>query len=152
MLKIKKKLKKLSTILYLSPQGMLLTQKIVKILSQKEEITIICTKNSGIDNNIEKINDIKKISVGNYIINTGDLAAIILINSISRYNKNLIDETNIKYETFYQKMFELPKYISPYKIEIKNITSQKINFIKKNKIKNITSFYRPDMINRFKHE
>jgi len=129
---------------------MLLNQEIIQELFKQEEITIICTKNSGVDNRLDQINNIKKISIGSYIINNGDLAAIILINSINRKNSNLINAKNIKYETFNKKIFELPKYISPYKIEIKNIKLKKINSIEKNK--KITSFYRPDMTNRFKHE
>lgn len=129
---------------------MLLNQEIIQDLFKQEEITIICTKNSGVDNRLDQINNIKKISIGSYIINNGDLAAIILINSINRKNSNLINAKNIKYETFNKKIFELPKYISPYKIEIKNIKFKKTNSIEKNK--KITSFYRPDMTNRFKHE
>lgn len=129
---------------------MLLNQEIIQELFKQEEITIICTKNSGVDNRLDQINNIKKISIGSYIINNGDLAAIILINSINRKNSNLINAKNIKHETFNKKIFELPKYISPYKIEIKNIKFKKINSIEKNK--KITSFYRPDMTNRFKHE
>lgn len=129
---------------------MLLNQKIIQELFKQEEITIICTKNAGIDDRFEQINNIKKVSIGNYIINNGDLAAIILINSINRKNSKLIDEKNIRYETFHKKTFELPKYISPYKIKIKNIKFKKMVSIEKNK--NITSFHRPDMTNRFKHE
>lgn len=124
----------------------------IKKLSLNKELTIICTKNSGVDNRLEEIKKVKKISIGNYIINNGDLAAMVLINAISRYNKNLIEEENIKYETFNRKMFEQPKYISPNKTSIKNIKSQNTIFLKKNKIKTTTSFYRPNMINRFKHE
>ncbi len=152
MFKIEKKSEKLSTVICLSPQGTMLTQKMAKDLSLNKELTIICTKNSGVDNRLEKIKKLKKVSIGNYIINNGDLASIVLINAISRYNKNLLDEKNIKYETFNKKMFEQPKYISPNKTVIKNIEPQNTFFFLKNKIKTTTSFYRPNMINRFKHE
>lgn len=122
----------------------------IKKLSLKQEINIICLKNSGVDHRLEQTKSIKKISIGNYIINNGDLAAIILINAISRYNTNLIDAKNIKYESFNKKEFEKNKYISPNKTIIKNIKSKNIIFI--NKTKKITSFHRPNMINRFKHE
>lgn len=94
-----------------------------------------------------------KVSIGNYIINNGDLAAIILINSISRYNNNLIKPENIKTETFNKKMFEYKKYISNNKTDNNHITFLKEkNIIRQNENKLITSFYRPDIINRFKHE
>lgn len=152
MLKIEKKSKKLSTIICLSPQGTLLTQKMARDLSLNEELTIICTKNSGIDNRLEKIKKFKKVSIGDYILNNGDLASIVLINAISRCNKTLLEEKNIKYETFNKKLFEQPKYISPNKTIIKNIGTKNKFFFKKNKIEHTTSFYRPNMTNRFKHE
>ncbi len=150
--KIKRKEKKSSVIVYLSPQGLALNQKITSYFSKMKEITIICSKNSGIDDRVNNFKKILKISMGDYIINNGDLAAIILINSISRYNNNLIKKENIKTETFSKKTFEHKKYISNNKTIITYINILKKNVIKKDENNSITSFYRPDIMNRFKNE
>jgi len=68
----------------------LLNQKEINKLSDNKELIIICSKNSGIDENINNFIKTKNVSIGNYIVNSGDLAAIILINSITRNNDKLI--------------------------------------------------------------
>jgi hypothetical protein len=78
---------------------------------------------------------------------------MILINATIRYNNILISKKNIKDETFNKEMFENEKYISSNKTYlIKKIDLNKIKITKNFRSKIITSFYRPNLKNRFKHE
>lgn len=91
-----------------------------------------------------KIRNIKKISIGDYIVNNGDIAAITIFNSMIRENKNILNKEKIMNETFNKKMFSKKKYISALRTNI-NIFKKK-HTCKKNFSTSITSFYRPDLI------
>lgn len=71
-------------VIYMSPMGKLLTQSKVRELSKMKNITIICGHYEGIDNRVIEHLVEEEISIGDYILTCGELAAGVLVDSITR--------------------------------------------------------------------
>ena len=71
---------------YMSPSGMLLTQKKVEeYYKNLEEFIIICGHYEGIDQRIIEIYDVQEISIGEYVLSSGELAASVFIDALVRH-------------------------------------------------------------------
>ena len=87
-------------VIYMSPQGKKLTQKKVEELAKQEHLIILCGHYEGIDQRvIDKIVD-EEISIGDYVLTGGEIPAMVLIDSVSRYNSGVIAEESIEEESF----------------------------------------------------
>lgn len=99
--------------IYLSPQGKTLNQEIVQELSKEKHLILICGHYEGIDQRaIDEIAP-EEISVGDYILTGGELPAMILIDSISRYVDGVLNQDSIKEESFTNGLLEYPQYTRP---------------------------------------
>ena len=100
-------------VIYMSPQGNKLTQKKVEELANEEHLIILCGHYEGIDQRvIDKIVD-EEISIGDYVLTGGELPAMVLIDSVSRYNSGVIAEESREEESFANGMLEYPQYTRP---------------------------------------
>ena len=100
-------------VIYLSPQGNVLNQKKVESLSKEEHLILICGHYEGIDERVlEKIVD-EEISIGDYVLTGGELPAMVVIDSVSRYIDGVLDEKSIKEESFSNNLLEYPQYTRP---------------------------------------
>ena len=100
-------------VIYLSPQGKKLDQKKVESLSKEDHLILLCGHYEGIDQRvIEKIVD-EEISIGDYILTGGELPAMVLIDSVSRFVEGVLDEESIKEESFSNNLLEYPQYTRP---------------------------------------
>ena len=99
--------------IYLSPQGKLLTHEKVKELSKEEHIVLICGHYEGIDNRVIEEIDPEEISIGDYVLTGGELPAMVLIDSMSRYIGGVINEDSTKEESFENSLLEYPQYTRP---------------------------------------
>lgn len=100
-------------VIYMSPQGKTLTQKKVKELSKEKEIIILCGHYEGIDQRvIDKIVD-EEISIGDYVLTGGEIPAMVLIDSVSRYVNGVLREESVQEETFSDGLLEYPQYTRP---------------------------------------
>ncbi len=105
--------KKKAKVIYLSPQGKTLNQKKVVELSKEEHIILLCGHYEGIDQRVlDEIVD-EEISVGDYVLTGGEIPAMILIDSVSRYIKGVLKEESTKEESFSQNLLEYPQYTRP---------------------------------------
>ena len=99
--------------IYLSPQGKVLNQKIVKQLSSEKHLILLCGHYEGIDQRvIDEIVD-EEISIGDYVLTGGELPAMVLIDSISRYVEGVISKESTKEESFSEGLLEYPQYTRP---------------------------------------
>ena len=110
---VKKTSKKPKTI-FLSPGGKTLCQKKIREIVNFKDMIIICGRYEGIDQRFLDHNKIEEISIGDYILSGGELAAIILIDTCVRLipevlgnNKSLINES------FENNLLEYPQYTKP---------------------------------------
>ena len=100
-------------VVYLSPQGKLLDQKKVECLSTEKHIVLLCGHYEGIDQRvIDEIVD-EEISIGNYVLTGGEIPAMVLIDSVSRYVEGVLDKESIKEESFSNNLLEYPQYTRP---------------------------------------
>lgn len=104
-------------VIYLTPKGKKLNQKIVKDLSKEKHLILLCGHYEGIDERvIQKIVD-EEISVGDYVLTGGELPAMTLIDSVSRYVKGVISEDSTTEESFSSNLLEYPQYTRPIDFE-----------------------------------
>lgn len=104
-------------VIYLSPQGKTLNQKKVEELSQEKHLILLCGHYEGIDQRvIDKIVD-EEISIGDYVLTGGELPAMVLIDSVSRYIEGVLKQESIKEESFCQGLLEYPQYTRPETFE-----------------------------------
>lgn len=102
-----------SKVIYLTPQGKTLNQKIVKDLSSQKHLILLCGHYEGIDQRvIDKIVD-EEISIGDYVLTGGEIPAMVLIDSISRYVDGVLSNESIDEESFSNGLLEYPQYTRP---------------------------------------
>ena len=100
-------------VIYMSPQGKTLNQQMVQDLAKEENIILLCGHYEGIDQRvIDEIVD-EEISIGDYVLTGGELPAMVLIDSVSRYVEGVLKEDSIKEETFTNGLLEYPQYTRP---------------------------------------
>ena len=105
--------RKKAKVIYLSPQGSVLTQEKVVNLSQQEHLILLCGHYEGIDQRvIEKIVD-EEISIGDYVLTGGEIPAMVLIDSVSRYVDGALNKESIQEESFTEGLLEYPQYTRP---------------------------------------
>ena len=99
--------------IYLTPQGNVLNQEKVKQLSKNEHLILLCGHYEGIDQRVlDEIVD-EEISIGDYVLTGGELPAMVLIDSVSRYIEGVINEESIEEESFSTNLLEYPQYTRP---------------------------------------
>ena len=100
-------------VIYMPPQGKVLNQNKVIELSKEKHLIILCGHYEGIDQRvIDKIVD-EEISIGNYVLTGGELPAMVLIDSVSRYIDGVLNEGSTIEESFSQGILEYPQYTRP---------------------------------------
>lgn len=101
-------------LIYMSPQGKVLTQNRVKELSKIENIAILCGHYEGVDERvIEAIVD-EEISIGDYVLTGGELPALVLADSISRMIPGVLaNDEAMEKESHYNGLLEYPQYTKP---------------------------------------
>ena len=104
-------------VIYLTPQGKVLNQQKVEELSKEEHLILLCGHYEGIDQRvIDKIVD-EEISIGDYVLTGGEIPAMVLIDSVSRYVEGVLSEDSISEESFSQGILEYPQYTRPETFE-----------------------------------
>ena len=144
-------------IYYLSPRGVKLDAQISNSISKLDGMTLVCGKYEGVDERVIKHYNMIEISIGDYILSGGDLAAMVLIDSVVRCLPNVLgNPLTLKEESFTNHLLEYPLYTQPR--EWKNykvpdvLLSGDHKKIKKWKIKqseDITLKRRPDLWKKY---
>ena len=100
-------------VIYLTPQGKTLNQKKVQELSKEQHLILICGHYEGIDQRvIDEINP-EEISIGDYVLTGGELPAMVLVDSVSRYVEGVLSRESIEEESFTNNLLEYPQYTRP---------------------------------------
>jgi len=99
--------------IYLSPQGNVLNQEKVKLLSKEEHLILLCGHYEGIDERVlEEIVD-EEISIGDYVLTGGEIPAMVLVDTVSRYVDGVISSESTREESFSNGLLEYPQYTRP---------------------------------------
>ena len=106
-------------IIFLSPQGELFNQKTANNFSLKENYLFICGHYKGIDQRVIDKYVTKEISIGNYVLSNGDIAAVIIIDAIVRLIPGVLgDGESAITDTFQvETIFDYPQYTRPEEID-----------------------------------
>lgn len=104
---------KKAKVIYMSPQGKTLNQQKVEELSKESHLIVLCGHYEGIDQRVlDKIVD-EEISIGDYVLTGGEIPAMVLIDSVSRYVEGVLNQESIREESFSNGMLEYPQYTRP---------------------------------------
>ena len=141
--------------IYLSPQGKTLTHQKVVDLSKENHLILLCGHYEGIDQRvIDEIVD-EEISIGDYVLTGGELPAMVLIDSVSRYSEGVITKESVNEESFTNGLLEYPQYTRPEVFEGKKVPEvllsghhANIEKWRKEKSLEITAKKRPDLLNK----
>lgn len=140
-------------VIYLSPQGKVLNQNKVKELSKENHLILLCGHYEGIDQRVlDEIVD-EEISIGDYVLTGGELPAMVLIDSVSRYVEGVLSEDSTKEESFSNNLLEYPQYTRPEEFRGKRVPEvllsghhENIKKWREQKSLEITKQKRPDLL------
>ena len=100
--------------IYMSPRGRVLTQALVRDLSNEQHLLILCGHYEGVDQRVLDMDIDMELSIGDYVLSGGEIPAMVLIDSVLRYVPNVLgnSESTVD-ESFSQPLLEYPQYTRP---------------------------------------
>ena len=145
-------------IYYLNPKGKLFDQKTAKEISKEKTINLICGHFEGIDQRVIESRNIIELSIGDFILSGGEIAAFVIIDSVLRLIPGVIGNNNsINEETFENGLLEYPQYTKPQIWEKKSVPEvllsgdhAKIKDWRLSQSEAITRDRRPDLWQKYK--
>lgn len=101
-------------VLYLSPQGRLLTDAMVRELAREKGLILLCGHYEGVDERVVTHFVDREISIGDYVVTGGELPAMVLTDAVLRQiPKVLGDEASAREDSFAEGLLEYPQYTRP---------------------------------------
>ena len=100
-------------VIFPSPSGIVFNQKQAKRLAQYEELVFICGRYEGIDQRIIDMYVDEEISIGDYVISSGEISTLVIIDSVYRLLDGVISEDSLLEESFTDGRLEYPHYTRP---------------------------------------
>lgn len=101
-------------VIFMSPDGEVLTQSIANHLSAKKNIIILAGHYKGIDQRIRDVFVTREISIGDYVLSGGELPAAVLVDAVVRLLPGVLnDETSALSDSFQGEMLDAPIYTRP---------------------------------------
>lgn len=98
----------------LSPQGRVFNQDIARELAERQEITLICGHYKGVDERIREHLVDDEISIGDYVMTGGELAAMVVVDAITRLLPGVLgDLASAQTDSFYEGLIECANYTRP---------------------------------------
>ncbi len=105
-------------IIYMSPKGQKLSQDMIKEFAQKDEITILCGHYEGVDERVIEYWQMQEVSIGDYVLTGGELAAMVLVDAVARLIPDVLSKEGASTEeSIYSGLLEYPQYTKPREFE-----------------------------------
>ncbi|PPR42393.1 MAG: tRNA (guanine-N(1)-)-methyltransferase [Alphaproteobacteria bacterium MarineAlpha6_Bin2] len=153
--KVTKKIKQYSLI-YLTPKGKKINQKKIKELVKKDNLILLCGKYEGIDQRVIENWSMEELSIGDFVLSGGEIAAMSLLDSCIRLLPGVVGSSEtLKHETFENNLLEYPQYTKPSNWKGRKVPEillsgnhQKIEEWRKKKSFEITKLKRPDLFKK----
>ncbi len=151
-------------IIYLSPRGKIFTQKIARELAKEKEIMILCGRYEGVDQRVLDEFEIEEISIGDYVLSGGEIAAFPFIDAILRNVEGVLGaDESLSEESFgseknseFENLLEYPHFTRPTEWRDRKVPEvlisghhKKISEWRKEEAKKITQKNRPDIYQKF---
>jgi tRNA (guanine37-N1)-methyltransferase len=100
-------------VIFLTPSGRVWNQRMAEALALEAETVLICGRYEGIDQRIVDTYVMDEISVGDYILSGGEVAAMVVIDTVARLVPGVIKEQSLAEESLGQGLLEYPQYTRP---------------------------------------
>ena len=150
---IVKSIGKRPRVVYMTPQGYTFTQSMAEKFAKEDNLVILCGHYEGVDQRIlDKIVD-EEISIGDYVLTGGEIPAMVLIDSVSRYVEGVLNEESTSEESFSEGLLEYPQYTRPEEFRGKRVPDvlisghhENIRNWRKEQSLMITKKNRPDLL------
>ena len=147
-------------VIFMSPQGKTLNHGKVVELSKKKEIVIISGRYEGLDQRVIEKFVHEEISIGDYVLSSGDLPALVLMDSVVRIKEGVIKKESFETDSFYNGLLGFPQYTRPVEIDgytvpevLRSGNHSKINEFRYKKSVEKTKENRPDLLeNKIKND
>jgi len=100
--------------IFLTPQGKPFNQKMAQELSCRSHLILLCGRYEGIDERVRKLFADEEISIGDYVLTGGELAAMVLMDAVSRLLPGVLgSDRSAEEDSFFQSLLEYPQYTRP---------------------------------------
>lgn len=139
----------------LSPRGRVFKQDIAKELAKSEQVILFCGRYEGVDERFCEYVD-QELSIGDFILTGGEIAAMVVIEAVSRFIPGVIGQEEAPYQdSFSQDVLEYPSYTRPFEFEGKEVPEilrsghhAKIEEWRRQEALNTTLQRRPDLLQK----
>jgi len=112
--KVREEKRPFSKVILLSPQGQPFAQEKAKELAEEESLILICGHYEGVDERVREHLIDEELSVGDFVLTGGELAAMVIIDAIARMLPEVLGcEDSIREDSFYQTLLDYPHYTRP---------------------------------------
>ena len=144
-------------VVFVAPHGKLLNQKKIFELKSRTNITLICGRYEGLDNRIEETIVDEVISIGDYVLNGGELAALVIMEAVARLKEGFIGREDSLDDSFSKGLLEHPQYTRPANFRGMKVPDillsgnhKGIHLWREKKMRQRTIERRPDILNEEK--
>ncbi len=142
--------------IFMSPSGERLNQQMVTNLATEKHLIIVCGHYEGIDQRIIDLFNLEEISIGDYVLTGGEIPAMALVDSVSRYIGGVLgNNESLTEESFSSGMLEYPQYTKPREfmgVAVPEVLTsgdhKKIAEWRKARALEKTARVRPDLLNK----
>ncbi len=111
-----------SRVIYLSPRGTTLNHEKVVELSKLDELILVCGHYEGVDQRFIDTYVDEEVSIGDYVLTGGELAAMVIVDSVSRMVESVLsNHSSAEEESFAMDLLEYPHYTRPVEIDEKKV-------------------------------
>jgi tRNA (guanine37-N1)-methyltransferase len=100
---------------YLTPQGKPFSQDLARRLSTQPHLALLCGRYEGIDERVRDLFVDEEISIGDYVLTGGELAAMVVIDAVSRFIPGVLgSDRSAEEDSFFNSLLEYPQYTRPF--------------------------------------
>jgi tRNA (guanine37-N1)-methyltransferase len=143
-------------IIYLTPQGKPFNQDMARELSSRSHLILLCGRYEGIDERVREFFVDEEISIGDYVLTGGELAAMVLIDAVSRLLPGVLgSDRSAEEDSFFHPLLEYPQYTRPFSFRGRDVppillsgNHGAISLWRKKEALKRTSMRRPDLLAR----
>jgi tRNA (guanine37-N1)-methyltransferase len=109
-----------SVVILLDPAGEVFRQPVAHELAEAEHLVFLCPRYEGVDERVRAMCD-RELSIGDYVLTGGELAALVIVDAVIRLLPGAIDEASTAEESFASGLLEYPQYTRPATFEGANV-------------------------------
>jgi tRNA (guanine37-N1)-methyltransferase len=103
-----------ATVVLLSPQGRLFTQREAERLSGLGHVVLLCGRYEGMDERVRDLVATEELSIGDYVLSGGELAALVIVDAVSRLVPGVVgDAESVEEDSFSRGLLDYPHYTRP---------------------------------------